>query len=90
MSQAQTPTKSDKYKHPHADAQYRVYRLDDGSFGVEVSLPEALPTKITSFPTRAAANQWIAEHKKTVKEQSALAGRPQFARRLGWKRTDQG
>ena len=53
-------------RHPHADAQYRVYKLDDGTFGIEVSIPDTPPTKVTSFPTRKAANQWVAYHKHTV------------------------
>jgi len=90
MSQSQIPTKHDKHKHPHADAQYRVYPLDDGTFGIEVTLPEALPTKVTSFSTRAAANQWIEDHKKTIEKQRTLGSQPQFGRRLGRKQTDRG
>jgi hypothetical protein len=67
-----------------------VYRRDDGTFGIEVSLPDVLPTKITSFPTRAAANAWIDNHKKTVKEQTAVASHPMFGRRLGRKQTQRG
>jgi predicted metal-dependent hydrolase len=86
----QTTSNDEKRKHPYADAEYRVYRLDDGTFGIEVSLPDVLPTKITSFASRAAANQWIENHKKTVKEQVALAGQPMFGRRLGRKQTHRG
>lgn len=68
-----------KPRHPYADAQYRVFKLDDVTFGIEVSLPDMLPTKITSFPSRAAANQWVEDHKKTVKKQTALVGQPQSA-----------
>jgi hypothetical protein len=81
---SQTPTKDEKRRHPHADAEYRVYRLDDGGFGVEVTIPDAFPAKITSFATRKAAKQWAENHKKTVESQTAMAGRPMlFSRRVG-------
>jgi hypothetical protein len=84
MAGVPTTQKHDKRKHPYADAQYRVYRLDDGTFGIEVSLPDVLPTKITSFPSRRAANQWVENHKKTVENQTIIVGQPMlFARRLG-------
>ena len=78
----------EKRRHPHADAQYRVYRTDDGAFGIEVSLADVLPTKITRFPTHAAANQWIEDHKKTVERQGSLAGQAMFGRRLGRKQSE--
>jgi len=82
------PPTHEKRRHPHADAQYRVYRTDDGAFGIEVSLPDVFPTRITSFPTRAAANQWIEVHKTTVERQGALAGQAMFGRRLGRKQSE--
>jgi hypothetical protein len=60
-----------KRQHPHADASYRVYGLDNGNFGVEVFIPEVLPTRVTSFPSRAAANRWIGNHKQAVERQSS-------------------
>ena len=80
---ARTPTNNEKRRHPHADAEYRVYKLDDGGFGVEVTIPDAFPAKITSFATRKAAKQWAENHKKTVEKQTATVGRPMlFGRRL--------
>ena len=39
--------------HPHAEATYRVISFDDGSFGVEVKIPEAYPTTVSkSAPKR--------------------------------------
>ena len=73
---SRTPTNDQKHRHPHADAEYRVYRLHDGGFGVEVTIPDAFPAKITSFGTRKAAKQWAENHKKTVKRQTAMGGRP--------------
>jgi len=37
--------------HPHAEATYRVIPLEDGSFGVEVSIPENYPTTVKPFGT---------------------------------------
>ena len=50
--------------HPHAEATYRVIPLDDGSFGVEVSIPETYPAKVSPFATEADAEARIAEHRR--------------------------
>src|SRR6266480_6864690 len=47
--------------HPHAEATYRVIPLEDGPFGVEVSIPENFPTTVRAFGTEAEAEAWIAE-----------------------------
>jgi hypothetical protein len=52
--------------HPHAEARYRVIPFDDGSFGVEVSIPENYPTTISKFASEADAEGWIAEHQRLV------------------------
>jgi len=60
--------------HPHAEATYRVIPLEDGSFGVEVSIPENFPTTVKPFGTEADAETWIAEHRERVRSEN-LAGR---------------
>jgi len=50
-------------------ATYRVYKLDDGTFGIEVTMQDRFPAKITSFPSRATANQWIKSHKEKIEQQ---------------------
>ena len=57
--------------HPHADAVYRVLRLSNGSFGVEVQIPERYPTTVSSFDTEAAADAWITRTKERVAAQTA-------------------
>jgi hypothetical protein len=52
--------------HPHAEATYRVIPFDSGSFGVEVSIPDSLPTRVSVFLTEADAEAWIAEHQRRV------------------------
>jgi len=56
--------------HPHADATYRVIRSDDGTFAVEVSIPERHPAKVSSFATKADAEAWIAEHRRRVQSEN--------------------
>jgi hypothetical protein len=56
--------------HPHAEATYRVIRFDDGSFGVEVSIPGSHPTRISIFRTEADAETWIDEHRRRVSAQT--------------------
>ena len=56
--------------HPHAEASYRVLTLDDGSFGVEVSIPDSHPTTVSKFETTEAAEAWIAAHRDRVQSQT--------------------
>ena len=70
--------------HPHAEATYRVIPLDDGSFGVEVSIPENYPTMVKPFGTEADAEVWIAEHRERVQSEN-LSGR-WFTRPSGYRR----
>jgi hypothetical protein len=67
--------------HPHAEATYRVIPVDNGSFGVEVSIPDSLPTRVSTFKTEADAEAWIAEHRRRV--QSQTPSRHQFRRSIG-------
>ena len=64
--------------HPHADATYRVISLPGKVFGVEVTIPDSYPTKVSGFNTKAAAEAWITKHQRQVAESDLL--RP-FGRR---------
>ena len=50
--------------HPHAEATYRVIAFDNGGFGVEVSIPDSHPTRVSTFKTNADAEAWITEHRR--------------------------
>jgi hypothetical protein len=67
--------------HPHAEATYRVIPFENGSFGVEVSIPDSHPTRVSMFKTEADAEGWIAEHRRQVETQTQ-SGR-QFRRSSG-------
>jgi len=56
--------------HPHAEAAYRVIPFDNGSFAVEVSIPDSNPTTVSMFKTEADAEAWIAEHRRRVESQA--------------------
>jgi hypothetical protein len=56
--------------HPHAEATYRVIPFDNGSFAVEVSIPDSNPTRVSMFKTEADAEAWIAEHRRRVESQT--------------------
>ena len=56
--------------HPHSEATYRVIAFDNGSFGVEVSIPDSHPTRVSMFKTEADAEAWIAEHRRQVESQT--------------------
>ncbi len=53
--------------HPHAGATYRIVPLaKEGTFGVEVVIPDTNPTIVTEFATEEAAETWISQHKSQV------------------------
>ena len=56
--------------HPHEEATYRVIPFDGGGFAVEVKIPDSHPTKVSPFATEAAAEEWIADHRRRVETQS--------------------
>ena len=59
--------------HPHAEATYRVISLENGAFGVEVSIPDRNPTTVSVFKTEADAEAWIAEHRPGWSPKHSLA-----------------
>jgi hypothetical protein len=47
-----------------AEANYRIVRLEDGRFVVEVIRFGALPQTAAGFATEAEASSWIAQDKR--------------------------
>lgn len=70
--------------HPHAEAAYTVVTLADGTFGVEVRIPDTFPTTVSNFSTEAQAEAWIEQHKGRVQ---ADPGAQRWFRRSGNART---
>jgi hypothetical protein len=56
--------------HPHAEATYRVIPFDEGSFAIEITIPDCYPTKVSKFKTEADAEAWIAEHRRRVQSET--------------------
>lgn len=56
--------------HPHAEAAYQVVALNEGGFGVEITIPGTYPTKVTSFPTEQEAEAWIVQHQSRVQSEA--------------------
>jgi hypothetical protein len=69
--------------HPHSEATYRVFTDENGSFGVEVNIPDSQPTRVSPFATQADAEAWIADHQRRVQAQSEAGG---WFRRSGNRR----
>jgi hypothetical protein len=68
-------------KHPHIEAAYRVVALEDGGFGVEVTIPDSAPTMVTRFAVEADADAWIDKHRQKVQTNPTLNRiRPRFRR----------
>lgn len=60
--------------HPHAEATYRVLPRGDGTYEVEVAIPDSHPTKVSPFATESDAEAWIAEHRRRVEAQAQAGG----------------
>lgn len=70
--------------HPHAEATYRVISLSDGTFGVEVNIPDSYPTTVSRFATEEDAAGWIADHQRRVSSYTQAGrwqGRPRAPQR---------
>lgn len=52
--------------HPHIQAAYNLIGLADGTFAVEVSIPETHPIKVSGFDTPEKAGAWIERHKANI------------------------
>ena len=71
----------DKWKH--AEATYRVIPFDEGSFAIEVHIPDSYPTKISPFATEADAEAWIADHQRRIEAQMQPGGWSRRTPRMG-------
>jgi hypothetical protein len=70
--------------HPHAEAAYTIVTLADGTFGVEVRIPDSFPTTVSNFATEEQAEAWIEQHKNRVQ---ADPGAQRWFRRSGNRST---
>ena len=61
-----------KEQHPHAGATYKIVAQNSKTFGVQVSIPDAPLTTVTSFATKAEAERWIERHKNEIAKGSLL------------------
>jgi hypothetical protein len=48
--------------------------LPDGSFGVEVSIPDSYPTTVSRFSFEEEAAAWIVKHRRLVESQIERGG----------------
>ncbi len=67
--------------HPYALAEYTVFRRDDKTFGVTIVTPDTSPANVTPFPSKKAAEDWIAAHKAKVANQAPDMRNPNRFRR---------
>jgi len=61
--------------HPHLGATYQLLSLNDGTFGVIVTIPDMQPVTITDFDTEILANRWIERHKEAIAAGNSLRTR---------------
>jgi hypothetical protein len=66
--------------HPHAEATYTVVPLEDGTFGVQVAIPETYPTTVKPFATARTTPGPGSSHKVRSKPappaRSVVSARP--------------
>jgi hypothetical protein len=65
-------------EHPHAEATYKLIPQTDGTFAVEIAIPDAQPAKVSGFDTREKAEAWIDRHKANVATGSLSPPRPNW------------
>jgi hypothetical protein len=53
-------------QHPHLGATYKITRMNDRSYGIEVAIPDAFPATITGLATEENAERWIERHKNEI------------------------
>ena len=55
-----------KISDPHKEAAFQIIEQADGTFAIQVDIPESSPTLVTSFATGRDAETWIANYKTRV------------------------
>jgi len=53
-------------EHPHLGATYKVIRMNDRSYGIEVAIPDVFPATVTGLATKEDAERWIERHKSEI------------------------
>ena len=54
---------------------YRLIALENATFGVVVTIPEAQPTTVKGFATEDLAETWVAQHKTSIADYQSLSRR---------------
>ena len=52
------------------ETTFRIFLMDDKSYGIEVTIPDSFPTTVKSFPTEEAAESWIANYRTRLSEKT--------------------
>jgi hypothetical protein len=60
---------------------FRIFPKSDATFGVEILIEGTEPTSVTSFPSEAAAADWIAAYQRRLEEGAKPRGRRSWAGR---------
>jgi hypothetical protein len=63
-------------QHPHTGATYKIAEQPDGSFGVEVTIPDTHPVNVTGFGTKELAGAWVANHQRQIASGTLARARP--------------
>jgi hypothetical protein len=49
---------------------FRIFLMDDQTYGIEVTIPDSFPTTVKSFPSEEAAESWIANYQIRLAEKT--------------------
>jgi hypothetical protein len=52
------------------DTTFRIFLMDDKSYGIEVTIPDSFPTTVKSFASEEAAEGWIANYQIRLAEKT--------------------
>ena len=67
-------------KTRNSEAIFRIFSQDDSSYAIEVVIPDSSPTTVSSFPSEAAAEKWIAGYKARVEAEDGRGRRTFYGR----------
>ena len=65
-------------EHSHAEATYRLIEQGDGTFAVEVTIPETQTTRVSGFDTPQKAEAWIERYQANVATGTLKSVRPNY------------
>ena len=71
-------------EHPHLGATYKIIRMKDKSYGVEVAIPDAFPATVTGLATKEDADSGLSGTRTRSLQGSPQRSNSTLARKLSY------